>query len=330
MFKTIIHTKNNLLRGKKEYRTSLDPSVKPERGKTAVVAELVCVTKTLIVDCFVNKDGIPIDPNCRPLESSVVECDINLSEGGGGSGDDGSSFPITPGDGGGGYHFGGGGGTNNKDKDIADHIDDSELKNNKCADEVYQKLKNTPGLFTDLLGLFEGESALDLKFNITDLDVVAKTYINGVKDGRVTITLNPNYLGSTELGRASTFIHEMLHAYFTWELVKAGWDGIDSEESYKTIDEENISDLLKAYKDNFYRSGLSEHQFMTQDYIPKIVNALKAYDPDLGTDAEYEALAWLGLHETDLFKKMNQENQVHAETILAIISDNLKNQSCAK
>ncbi|MDV3846039.1 hypothetical protein CMT95_18420, partial [Elizabethkingia anophelis] len=69
------------------------------------------------------------------------------------------------------------------------------------------------------------------------LKVPAKTEIENVRIGYVTIAFNPNYLGSSELGRASLFIHEMLHAYMTWQLKQAGWDGLDNAISYKSIDE---------------------------------------------------------------------------------------------
>ncbi|ATC38227.1 hypothetical protein AB2S32_15385 [Elizabethkingia anophelis] len=205
-----------------------------------------------------------------------------------------------------------------------EHIDASALKNNKCADEVYQKLKDNSAFFNNLLGKFEGNSILDLKFEIKDLKVPAKTEIENVRNGYVTIAFNPNYLGSSELGRASLFIHEMLHAYMTWQLKQAGWDGLDNAISYKSIDEKNLPDLLKAYKEkNYERPGASEHEFISNFYIPKIVNALKAYDPNLGTDSEYEKIAWAGLQETDSYK-----NKSNKDTYDSIIWDNIKKIPC--
>lgn len=203
------------------------------------------------------------------------------------------------------------------------HIDTNGIKNNKCANDVYKKLETKSELFNNLLGKFKGYSLLNLKFEIKDIGIPANTNIENVKNGYVTVTLNPNYLGSSELGRASLFVHEMLHAYMTWQLVNAGWDGINSTDSYKRIDEKNLPALLKAYREKNYKPGISEHEFISNYYIPKIVNALKAYDPNLGTDSEYEKIAWSGLQETDTYK-----NKSNKDTYDSIIWDNIKKKPC--
>lgn len=233
----------------------------------------------------------------------------------------------------GGSHGGGsgGGGSSSQSADqwAKDHIDASALKNNKCADEIYQKLKNNSAFFNNLLGKFEGNSILDLKFDIKDIGtIVANVGVENVKKGYVTVTLNPNYLGSTELGRANVFIHEMLHAYMAWQLSNSGWNGEDNAQSYKNIDERNLPSLLKAFREKEYKSGASEHEFMTNYYIPKIVNALKAYDPNLGTDSEYEAIAWNGLQGTDSYSNLKKTNPDREATINSLIRDNIKKVPC--
>ncbi|MCT3992570.1 hypothetical protein HZQ23_16080 [Elizabethkingia anophelis] len=272
----------------------------------------------------------PKDPPVKTIEEVVItvpapERDIVIP-----SGPTSVNYGNTLGGGmsGGSTTHGGGGGGGSSSMSASqwakEHIDASALKNNKCADEVYQKLKDNSAFFNNLLGKFEGNSILDLKFEIKDLKVPAKTEIENVRNGYVTIAFNPNYLGSSELGRASLFIHEMLHAYMTWQLKQAGWDGLDNAISYKSIDEKNLPDLLKAYKEkNYERPGASEHEFISNFYIPKIVNALKAYDPNLGTDSEYEKIAWAGLQETDSYK-----NKSNKDTYDSIIWDNIKKIPC--
>ncbi|HCD9234500.1 TPA: hypothetical protein NEG48_001482 [Elizabethkingia anophelis] len=231
---------------------------------------------------------------------------------------------------------GGGGGSGpsgqSADQWAKDHIDASALKNNKCADEVYQKLKDNSAFFNNLLGKFEGNSILDLKFDIRDVGstIAGATEVENIKNGNITIALNPNYLGSTELGRASVMIHEMLHAYMTWQLVNSGWDGINSPESYKSINKDNLPSLLKAYKEKLYlKPGESEHEFISNYYIPKIVNALKAYDTNSGTtDSEYNALAWGGLYGTSAFADLQKKDPDRAATIISILADNIKKESC--
>ncbi|MCT3991082.1 hypothetical protein HZQ23_08185 [Elizabethkingia anophelis] len=232
-------------------------------------------------------------------------------------------------------HGGGGGGGSSSmsaSQWAKDHIDASALKNNKCADEVYQKLKDNSAFFNNLLGKFEGNSILDLKFDIRDVGstIAGATEIENIKNGNITIALNPNYLGSTELGRASVMIHEMLHAYMTWQLVNSGWDGVNSPESYKSINKDNLPSLLKAYKEKLYlKPGESEHEFISNYYIPKIVNALKAYDTNSGTtDSEYNALAWGGLYGTSAFADLQKKDPDRAATIISILADNIKKESC--
>ena len=76
---------------------------------------------------------------------------------------------------------------------------------------------------------------------------------------------------------------------------------------------------MKAYRENLYDAGASEHDFISNFYIPKIVNALKAYDPNLGTDSEYEKIAWAGLQETKAY-----DNKPNKDTFDSIIWDNIK------
>ncbi|RBI93091.1 hypothetical protein DSC47_05770 [Elizabethkingia miricola] len=273
----------------------------------------------------------PKDPPVKTIEEVVItvpapERDIVIP-----SGPTSVNYGNTLGGGmsGGSTTHGGGGGGGSSSQSASqwakDHIDASALKNNKCADEVYQKLKDNSAFFNNLLGTFDGNSTLDLKFEIKDLKVPAKTEIENVRNGYVTIAFNPNYLGSSELGRASLFIHEMLHAYMTWQLKQAGWDGLDNAISYKSIDEKNLPDLLKAYRENFYDAGASEHEFISNFYIPKIIGALKAYDPNLGTDREYEVMAWNGLQETKAY-----DNKPNKDTFDSIIWDNIKNKKCGE
>ncbi|MCT4303915.1 hypothetical protein HZP20_05905 [Elizabethkingia anophelis] len=247
-------------------------------------------------------------PDQEPMEgggSCDTHEDCAAPDPGGSGGDSGTSSEVTP------------------EEWAKEHIDDKEIKENECINEVYEKLKSKPGVFNTLLDNFRGNSILDLKLRMKNVGVVALTEIDNVKNGIITISFNPEYAGATELGRASTFVHEMFHAYMTWQLVEAGWDGEDTAESYKSIDEKNLPDLLKAYNDNFYNAGISEHEFISQFYIPKIITALKEYDPNLGTEAEYQAIAWNGLQGTEAFK-----NKSNKDTLGAIIYDNVKKEPC--
>ncbi|HFK5527544.1 TPA: hypothetical protein ACGZ99_001591 [Elizabethkingia anophelis] len=77
---------------------------------------------------------------------------------------------------------------------------------------------------------------------------------------------------------------------------------------------------MKAYKDNFYNAGVSEHEFISDFYIPRIVTALK----------EYEAIAWNGLQGTKTFGAMEKNDNNRWATISSILKDNIKNKKCGE
>ncbi|CAM3532996.1 hypothetical protein ELOC111193_09610 [Elizabethkingia occulta] len=87
---------------------------------------------------------------------------------------------------------------------------------------------------------------------------------------------------------------------------------------------------MKAYRENMYDAGISEHEFISSFYIPTIVAALKEYDPNLGTDGEYEAIAWNGLQGTKTFETMKKNDNNRWFTISSILEDNIKKKECGK
>ncbi|OPC01808.1 hypothetical protein BAS09_13435 [Elizabethkingia ursingii] len=194
---------------------------------------------------------------------------------------------------------------------LAFDIDTNGLKKNKCANDVYRSLKSKAGLFNNLLGNFAGSSSiLNLSFNIKPISAPPGFFTTGhtdfenIKDGYITITLNPDALGSTNLGIATTFIHEMIHAKMIHDLVNVGWDG---DKSLKEINPENLPTLLEAYRKYKYSDdNMSQHKFMSEYYIPKIVTALKQFDGAKHSREDYENLVWTGLQTTDAFKALSQ------------------------
>ncbi|WP_260133573.1 hypothetical protein [Elizabethkingia anophelis] len=200
------------------------------------------------------------------------------------------------------------------DEWVIQHIDDRNLKSNKCANDVYQTLKSRVGLFNNLLGDFKGNSSiLNLSFNIKPISsppgffTTGHTDYENIKNGYISITLNPDALGSTDLGIATTFIHEMIHAKMIHDLVNVGWDG---NISLKEINPENLPTLLEAYRKYKYSDdNMSQHKFMSEYYIPKMVTALQQFDGANHSKADYENLVWTGLQTTDAFKALSQSKK---------------------
>ncbi|ATC35827.1 hypothetical protein HZP56_10715 [Elizabethkingia anophelis] len=198
------------------------------------------------------------------------------------------------------------------DEWVIQHIDDRNLKSNKCANDVYQTLKSRVGLFNNLLGDFKGNSSiLNLSFNVKPISSKPGTLIMGqtlvsadmIKNGYISIDMNTEAMGSSSLGIATTFIHEMVHAKMIHDLVNTGWDGA---KSIKEINSENLPTLLEAYRKEYYQGEDAQHRFISEYYIPKIVAALGQFDGYNHSKADYENLVWTGLQQTDAYRALSQ------------------------
>lgn len=197
------------------------------------------------------------------------------------------------------------------DEWVKNHINEGNLKNNKCANTVYQTLKSRSGLFNNLLGNFKGgNSVLNLSFNVKYIPsepgtlITGQTYTGQIQNGHVRIDINTEALGSTDLGIAKTFIHEMLHAKMFYDLVNAGWDGI---KDIKEINPASLPSLLRAYQEYKYEKGEdAQHKFMSEYYIPKIGRALAQFDGHKQNSSVYEDLAWTGLQGTQAYEALSK------------------------
>ncbi|MDV3747081.1 hypothetical protein CMU21_04475 [Elizabethkingia anophelis] len=242
-------------------------------------------------------------------------------------------FPTNPGGGGSGGGSWGSNPPSPEEWTSSDHVRDSEVKKNKCLDEVYTQLKNSSGLFNSLLGNFKGNAVLNLNFSVRSLGTgsvgggiqTAYTDVNTIKNGYVNITVNSDILGSSKLFLASTLIHEMLHAKLTYDLVNAGWTG--RTDNIPKIDSEALPTLLEYYRKNNYNGNSSEHEFLSNYYIPKIKDALARFDGYQNSSSLYEELAWKGLQFTQTFNNLPESKRTSIDTTIAT---NLKKAPCGK
>ncbi|OPB89708.1 hypothetical protein BAS06_04935 [Elizabethkingia miricola] len=264
-------------------------------GSTAIPGVIITVPVKIITIPVINpNNGIPTRPNgddCKAYNG----CERSPSPPGGGGGN-----PNEP-------------KSKEADKWVDENVDDKNLKDNKCAYDVCKTLKSKVGLFNNLLGNFKGNSSiLNLYFRIRDLPAkpgfftMGQTNSEGIRKGYITVDLNPNGLGSTDVGIAKVYIHEMLHAKMIHDLVNVGWDG---DKDIKEINPESLPTLLDAYKNKFYNPGDSQHKFMSEYYIPKIASALARFDNNNLKYTDYENLAWTGLQETDAYKALSKEKK---------------------
>ncbi|CDN74434.1 hypothetical protein [Elizabethkingia anophelis] len=238
-------------------------------------------------------------------------------------------FPTNPGGGGSGGGSWGSTPPSPEQWTSSDHVRDSEVKKNKCLDEVYTRLKNSSGLFNNLLGNFKGNTILNLNFSIRSMGAdgnIAITEVDRVSSqGYVNIAFNGDVLGSSRLFIAGTIIHEMLHAKLTYDLVNAGWDG--RTDNLPKIDPESLPTLLEYYRKNNYKEGRSEHEFLSNYYIPKVKAALAQFDGYQQSDSVYEALAWKGLQSTNTYRALPEGKRT---SIAKDILNNFNPVPCGK
>lgn len=226
--------------------------------------------------------------------------------------------------------------TNNKIFDdtmpIEAHIDDSGLDENECAKAVYDSLIAKSNLFNNLLNNFKGKSMVNLNFRFENLgktstSVLGHTDLNKLYYyGQSTVVLNRDLMGSSQLLIASVFIHEMLHAKFANDLVKAGWDGNKWKDVAK-IDKDNLPTLLKDYHEYNFEGDVADHNHIANWYIDHISEALSIFDNNQHTKDFYENLAWTGLSESDAYEDKTAEELTE---IYNLYMTNLKTEPCAK
>lgn len=213
---------------------------------------------------------------------------------------------------------------------ISQNVNDEQIKKNKCANAVYQKLKSKGGLFNNLLGNFNKKNIVKLNFDIKEITstkgfVLGYTDQSNVKDGLITININSESLASFELGIAKTFVHEMLHAKMYLDLINSGWKG--DENLIREINPSNLPTLLEEYRKNVFKSEVSQHEFISKFYIKKLTNALAQFDELKQDRSVYENLAWTGLERTKTYEALSQQKRDEIEKVR---DANYKRGSCTK
>jgi hypothetical protein len=213
---------------------------------------------------------------------------------------------------------------------LNENVNEENLKKNKCANEVYQKLKIRGGLFYDLLGTFDKKNIVKLDFNIKNMDdpnglVLGNTNAENVRNGLITININSESLASSELGIAKTFIHEMLHAKMYLDLINSGWKG--DPNLIREINPSNLPTLLEEYRKHRFGSETPQHEFMSKYYIKKLADALMKFDLSKQDRSVYENLAWTGLESTKAYESLPQQKK---DEIAKVRNNNYKRGTCTK
>lgn len=298
-------------------------------------------TCTAVIDYFIcNEPNVSdpySDPGCTYTGSECVEYEyVEGNEGGGGdsNGGDGEGGSTDPGgnegdpcepdpDGSGGIPEGC---EIDEDYEIMKIIFDPSFKNTK-AECVYNKLNQNSTSFRDVINEFAGEyTTFDLKLFVGDLGDDYGTLNSSLGDNTFEMIIDQSGLSRTPLEIAGTFLHEGIHAEMRRFLYGAtntstlpGFPGDFSS------DWDNY--ILEKYGDLQDPVTAAEHQAMAEKYVGIIVDALQEFDNYQLEPESYEALAYVGLIDTETWGNLEQDKRDEIGANYQNLEDILGNRS---
>ncbi len=225
----------------------------------------------------------------------------------------------------------------------------------KCLYGIYQAMGEAPK-FQEYLQRFEPTGSLaDLKFSVDGdfKNTEPSKYHNAMAitkppliNNKINIKFNTdpntagNILNQPDVFKAVAMIHEMLHAEMYRKMLDAmvaiegtgatlDWTNFTREEfdNYlNTLENKyfGIWDYYVRYNDNDATPDNGQHQQMAEHYRDVVKQALTDYDPTL-TEAQKEALSWLGLNEANIVAWQNYTNKNAVEDTLTHIKNTYPN-----
>jgi hypothetical protein len=179
-----------------------------------------------------------------------------------------------------------------EEENFEDKIDDSKL--DPCPKGIMEKLKNTENKdIASVINKLEANSiyTVDMKMGST-AQGYAQTQKVSTNNYLITVA-NDSYTSSTQLFRAASLIHEIIHAYYH--------SVVDDNKNPTTTPLNNFPALYQAYELKKYPGGatVAQHDQMAKDYVDAMALALQEYyinnKPLLFPLASYEVftdLAW--------------------------------------
>jgi hypothetical protein len=173
----------------------------------------------------------------------------------------------------------------------------------KC---IYQRLMNSNSKFKNAIQKFDGEFPVShLKLSIN----------NQLEENVYGITLPPvnyvteiqfsenNFRSLSDLGSATVFAHEIIHAEIFRKMLSAAQRGtLNSKSPQEQIIlvnslKNNFPGLYDYYEKRFKSTW--NHEMMANHYRSTIADAIQEFDNNHLPRATYEAVAWVGLGKLD-------------------------------
>lgn len=212
---------------------------------------------------------------------------------------------------------------------------DKDFKDNSCLKSVYDAMGKTTK-FKEYLQNFEPEFSvahLRLKYDenfgsnhpdATTALAITDPPLNGTNNSNVAnYNINITFNGDSNLDAsihnkpkliiAVAFIHEMIHAEVFRKMLSAAQQGHLNTSQYTTQNRINYINSLRNNFEGIYDYYVERwkpdwgHQQMAQHYRNIIVGALKEFDNNQHTQAQYEAIAWLGLEGTIAWQNLDED-----------------------
>lgn len=213
---------------------------------------------------------------------------------------------------------------------IEDQIDDSKL--DPCPKAIMDQLKNTTNSnITKILTKLGANSiyTLDMVMGPTKQGYAQTQKIS--QNNYVITVANDRYTNSTQLFRAASLVHEIIHTYYL--------SVVDDNNSPSTnLSLNNFSSLYQAYEQKKYPGGVTvaQHDQMVKDYVDSMALALQEYYLNNNTTPysipSYEVfsdLAWGTLQEASIFQEKFKDGDPAKERILNRYSCESNGQSIA-
>jgi hypothetical protein len=131
--------------------------------------------------------------------------------------------------------------------------------------------------------------------------------VGKVVDGFVNINIQKGRVSDiTEFGFATVVLHELLHAYLIWQVGGS--------------DDKDLNYLLNKYAEKYNSGNLIHHNLFVETYLLSVIaeglkdyaNLLNYNTTSLG-DQYFVDLAWMGLHNTEIYKSKSQTDKIRIE-----------------
>lgn len=209
-------------------------------------------------------------------------------------------------------------------------IDDS-FKDTK-TECIYNEISKLSTGFNDILRRFDGS------FSVAHLKLMINNNLNSSVFGAtyppqnyvIKIEFNDSSIGQiSDLGKAITMIHEMIHAEMYRKLLSAVQKGDLNHDNYTAVEMENYVNSMRnnfpGLYDYYWKRYHPEwgHDMMASHYRDIITNVLQQVDNNRLDKSIYEALSWAGLGEfengqsTVAWQKLSESEKQNIKNVIS-------------